>query len=100
MHVRFISELGTGDVPWSDRDIHAPTMEKLGVQEGVRLGTAYAWHWCAPTRGSLLSGRFPMHTGYQGGGMPGDGEGFPLEVPLIGNELQRAGYKTHMLGKW
>jgi hypothetical protein len=28
----------------------------------------YAWMWCAPTRGSLLSGRFPMHTGYTGGG--------------------------------
>lgn len=66
-----VDELGTGDVPWTDHDIHAPTINQLGTQ-GLRLGTSYAWMWCAPTRGALLSGRFPMHTGYDGGGMPGD----------------------------
>ena len=66
--------------------------------DGVRLGTQYAWQWCAPTRGSLLSGRYPMHTGYAGGGMPGDGEGMDLRVPLISDELKRVGYKTHMIG--
>jgi hypothetical protein len=37
-----------------------------------------------------------MHTGYNGGGMPGDGQGFPREVPLLSDELKAAGYKTHM----
>ena len=92
-----VDELGTGDVPWTDREIVAPTIKALG-EGGLRLGTSYAWDWCAPTRGALLSGRFPMHTGYAGGGMPGDGQGMPLEVPLLPNELKRAGYATHMLG--
>jgi hypothetical protein len=65
-----VDELGTGDVPWADSTIHAPTLQKLGT-EGLRLGSQYAWQWCAPTRGALLSGRFVMHTGYGGGGMPG-----------------------------
>lgn len=94
-----VDELGTGDVPWTDHEIVAPTLRELG-EGGLRLGTSYAWHWCAPTRGALLSGRFPMHTGYNGGGMPGDGQGMPLEVPLLSNELKRGGYKCHMLGKW
>jgi hypothetical protein len=67
---------------------------------GLRLGVSYAWQWCAPTRGALLSGRYPMHTGYDGGGMPGDGQGMPLTIPLLGEDMQRAGYKTHMLGEW
>jgi arylsulfatase A-like enzyme len=94
-----VDELGTGDVPWTDSEIIAPTLRELG-ESGLRLGTSYAWHWCAPTRGALLSGRFPMHTGYNGGGMPGDGQGMPLEVPLLSNELKRSGYTCHMLGKW
>ena len=86
-----VDELGTGDVPWADTTIVAPTLQKLG-EEGLRLGTQYAWQWCAPTRGSLLSGRFPMHTGYTGGGMPGDGEGMELKWPLLPAELKAAGY--------
>ena len=86
-----VDELGTGDVPWADATIVAPTLLKLG-SEGLRLGTQYAWQWCAPTRGSLLSGRFPMHTGYTGGGMPGDGEGMELKWPLLPAELKAAGY--------
>ena len=74
-----VDELGTGDVPWADPTIHAPTISALG-EGGLRLGTQYAWQWCAPTRGALMSGRFPMHTGYAGGGMPGDGEGLDLRV--------------------
>lgn len=90
-----VDELGTGDVPWADPTIHAPTIASLG-ESGLRLGTQYAWQWCAPTRGSLLSGRFPMHTGYTGGGMPGDGEGMDLAVPLLPLELKKLGYATHV----
>ena len=85
-----VDELGTGDVPWADTTIVAPTLLRLG-EEGLRLGAQYAWQWCAPTRGSLLSGRFPMHTGYTGGGMPGDGEGMELKWPLLPAELKAAG---------
>lgn len=33
-----VDELGTGDVPWSDHTIHAPTIDKLAA-DGLRLGT-------------------------------------------------------------
>ena len=52
MVLMLVDELGTGDVPWADWEIHAPTIQRLATQEGIRLGTAYAWQWCAPTRGA------------------------------------------------
>lgn len=94
-----VDELGTGDVPWSDHALVAPTIKRLG-ETGLRLGTQYAWHWCAPTRGALMTGRYPMHTHYDGGGMPGDGQGMPLKFPLLPGELKAAGYATHMIGKY
>lgn len=55
-----VDELGTGDVPWTDREIIAPTIKSLG-EGGLRLGTSYAWHWCAPTRGGTFR-RHPKQT--------------------------------------
>jgi hypothetical protein len=72
-----VDEMGTGDVPWSDPAIYAPTIKELG-EGGLRLGHQYAWHWCAPTRGALLSGRFPMHSGYKLGPQTG-----PLSPSLL-----------------
>ena len=99
-----VDELGTGDVPWSDASIHAPTLLKLAT-EGLRLDAAYAWQWCAPTRGALLSGRLPMHSGYAGNttaqpmniqpGDPGNGIGMDLRMPLLPGELKRAGFRCH-----
>lgn len=101
-----VDELGTGDVPWSDPQMHAPTIKALG-EGGLRLGHQYAWHWCAPTRSALMSGRLPMHSGYKLGpqsgsqpGMPGHGCGLDLKLPLLPAELKAANYATHMLGKW
>ena len=82
-------QIRPGDLPWSDPDIHAPTIKALG-ENGLRLGHQYAWHWCAPTRGALLSGRLPMHSGYKKGGMPGDGIGLDLKLPLLPAELKTA----------
>jgi hypothetical protein len=59
-----VDELGTGDLPWSDPEMHAPMIKELG-EGGLRLGHQYAWHWCAPTRSALMSGRLPMHSGYK-----------------------------------
>ena len=103
-----IDELGVGDMPWADPLLHAPTLRALGTG-GLRLGHQYAWHWCAPTRGALLSGRLPMHSGYGEGfgrpaagvlGMPGDGAGLDLRLPLLPEELRAAGFASAMLGKW
>ena len=80
-----------------------------GIPPGLHLAAAYAWQWCAPTRGALLSGRLPMHSGYAGNttaqpmniqpGDPGNGIGMDLRMPLLPGELKRAGFRCHMIGK-
>ena len=62
-----------------------PNLDKL-ADEGVICTRAYATAWCAPSRQSLLSGKFPNRkSAYQ--------------QAWIGNKLRKEGYKTGFIGK-
>ena len=55
------------DLRWSDVGFHASQinttkMDKL-VSEGVILDKYYVQPICSPTRGALLTGMYPTHTG-------------------------------------
>lgn len=56
--------------------------------------------YCSPTRASLLSGRYPLHTGCHTIVNDWETHGLPLDEETLAQVLSRGGYQTHAVGKW
>ncbi len=71
------------------------------AQEGIIMDNFYAQEVCSPSRGSLLTGRYPLSIGMQYGMVAANAEwGMPLDETTMAEVLGDGGYNTHMLGKW
>lgn len=90
------------------KKIPTPHLDRL-AREGVIMTRAYAGSpVCAPTRYSLLTGKHQGHAVIrgnkeQGGFGPNDKEGqTPIQASetLLSEVLQKAGYRTGIVGKW
>ena len=57
-----LDDLGWSDVGFHGSKINTPNMDKL-ASEGVILDNYYVQPICSPTRGALLTGMYPTHTG-------------------------------------
>ena len=69
--------------------------------QGVELTQHYVQQVCTPTRGALMSGRYPIHTGLQHDVIyPGHPWGLPLDEVIIPQILKEYNYSTHAVGKW
>jgi arylsulfatase A-like enzyme len=79
------SELFRGDDGNSQSDEYTPALDKLG-QEGIRFMQTYTASWCAPSRTSLLSGRWCNRADV-------------VKRPWIGKQLRDRGYTTCFAGK-
>jgi len=86
-------------MPWGDPSVLAPHTLEL-ANSGVKLGALYTQNWCAPSRGALLTGRYPQHSGYTKGGDGNDTGALETRWELIPKVLKRAGYRTVGVGKW
>ena len=92
-------DLGYGDLGcYGQKKIQTPNLDRLAA-EGIRFTQAYAGTTvCAPSRGSLLTGKHTGHTTIRGNRKP--------EIPLTAAELtipqvfKAAGYTTALIGKW
>ncbi|MDO8538856.1 MAG: arylsulfatase [Opitutaceae bacterium] len=93
----------TDDQDYGDLGIHGnphirtPNLDRFG-REGVQLTRFYVAPVCAPTRASLLTGRYHyrtgiLHTSRGGAKMHGD-------EATIAEFLRDAGYRTGIFGKW
>ena len=74
-----------------------PNIDKL-MQAGVRFTHYYTHELCGPSRAALLTGRYAARFG-----MNGDTQDI-VELPhsefTLGQEMQSAGYRTNLIGKW
>ena len=57
-----IDDLGWSDVGFQGSVIHTPNINRLAA-EGVILDNYYVQPLCTPSRSTLMSGRYPIHTG-------------------------------------
>lgn len=89
---------GYGDFGFTGNPhVQTPVLDKF-AGESVRFNNFYVSPVCAPTRSSLMTGRFSLRTGvrdtYNGGAI------MAAEEVTIAEMLKDAGYTTGMFGKW
>lgn len=94
-------DLGYADVGFmGGKDIQTPHLDKLAAA-GARLESFYVQPVCSPTRGALMTGRYPMRYGLQVGVIrPWEKRGLPLQERLLPQALKEAAYTTAIVGKW
>lgn len=89
---------GYGDFGFTGNPhIKTPNLDQL-ASESVQFENFYVSPVCAPTRSSLLTGRYSLRTGihdtYNGGAI------MATEEITIAEMLKEAGYNTGIFGKW
>ena len=93
-------DMGWGDVGFHGGTIPTPNLDRL-ARGGVRLEQFYVQPVCTPTRGALMTGRYPMRLGLQLGVVrPWATHGLPLDERTLPEALREAGYATAICGKW
>ncbi len=77
--------------------VKTPVIDKF-ASENIRFNNFFVSPVCAPTRASLMTGRYSLRTGirdtYNGGAMMASNEVTLAEM------LKKAGYRTGVFGKW
>ncbi len=77
------------------RDLKTPHIDAL-AESGARLTSWYVMApMCAPSRGALLTGRYPIRAG-----VPSNGPSLPHTEKTIASILKQNGYATGVFGKW
>ena len=93
-------------IGWGDVGLHGSSQVKtpnidILASNGIILNNYYVSPICSPSRGALMTGRHPIHTGLQhdvfSGAKP---EGLPLHYKILPQYMKEMGYETHAVGKW
>lgn len=78
--------------------MRTPTLDQLAY-EGRKLEGYYVQPLCSPTRSTIMTGRYPSHSGI---GPDVLVENVPYGTParevFIAEYIKKAGYKTHAVG--
>ncbi|WP_182871251.1 sulfatase family protein [Rhodopirellula sp. JC639] len=103
--VIFADDLGYGDVGAfnSECPFETPHLDRLASQ-GAKLTSFYVpTPYCAPSRGTILTGRYPFRHSVVRNPSPDSGAsnfGLPQSEITIAELLKSAGYATAAFGKW
>src|SRR5688572_16669554 len=91
------------DQGYGDLSLHGnphlktPHLDSIG-QNGIRFDRFFVSPLCAPTRASLLTGRYALRTGVTG--VQGGTETMSADEDTLPEALKNAGYRTGIFGKW
>ena len=99
-HIVFalVDDLGHSDVGFHNPAIKTPNFDKL-INEGLILDRHYVFKYCSPSRASFLTGRWPHHV-HQFNIHPDVAVGANINITMLPAKLKKAGYSTHIVGKW
>ncbi len=83
---------------YGNPDIHTPHMDRL-AKEGMRFTRAMTCPVCSPSRGMILTGRYPHQIGLDDyiGDEP---DGLTPGIPTLADVFKGSGYVTALFGKW
>lgn len=89
-------DLGYADVGFNGRKLyHTPNLDKL-AREGTIFRRFYSGGViCGPSRASLLTGKYTIHTG-----VSGNGRDLPADETNLAEALKPLGYRSALIGKW
>src|SRR5262249_27321970 len=96
-------DLGYSDLGCFGSETETPNLDRLASQ-GIRLTQFYTTPRCCPSRAALLTGLYPHQAGVgnmmEDRGVPGYRGELNRNCITMAEELQLAGYRTSMVGKW
>ena len=101
----FADDLGYGDVGCFNPTcpFETPNLDRMAT-EGAKLTSFYVpTPYCAPSRGTMLTGRYPFRHSVVRNPAPDAGQsnfGLPQSEVTIAELLKTAGYATAAYGKW
>lgn len=84
-------------------DIPTPNIDRIAAN-GTKFSSGYvSYAVCGPSRAGLITGRYQDKFGFADNPLfaPNDSTmGLPLSEETLGDYLQKASYKTSIIGKW
>ncbi|MCP4786893.1 MAG: sulfatase-like hydrolase/transferase [Fuerstiella sp.] len=101
----FADDMGYGEVGsfYEDSPFKTPHLDRV-AKEGAKLTSFYVpTPYCAPSRGTILTGRYPFRHSLVSNPSPDSGNndiGLPPSEITIAELLKEKGYATAAYGKW
>lgn len=97
----FCDDLGYGDLGnYGHPTIRTPNLDRMAAQ-GVKFTSFYSGSpACTASRYALLTGRYPVRSGFPWVLVPNSSRGIHPKEWTIAEGLKEAGYATGIFGKW
>lgn len=92
-------DMGWHDATYNGGDIPTPNIDRLAYG-GAILDYFYVQPVCTPTRGCIMTGRYPFKNDTLVRYTATHARGMMLDERTIAEAMKEAGYWTIMLGKW